>query len=153
MKKILLAAICLSTILTFTACSSQVSTSSNGVVTYKDGTYEAEGKTDEKNGYTPKVTVTVAGGKITDVEYNAFTADGKNKKTESQPGGTYDMKTAGAKKDWYEQAELLEAKLIESQDPAAITVDSEGKTDAVAGVSMKAGDFVTLATEALSSAK
>ncbi len=151
MRKILLATLCLTTILSFTACAGQVDTS--GKVSYKDGTYEAEGTADEKNGYVPKVTITVAGNKITDVEYNAFTAEGKDKKTESQPGGTYDMSTAGAKKAWFEQAELLEANLIETQKTSAIVLNSEDKTDSVAGVSIKVKEFVTLSDEALKTAK
>ncbi len=153
MKKILFTTLCLTSILAFASCASQVNTS--GEITYKDGVYEAEGEPAD-NTFAEKVIITVSGGKITEVDYNSYNADGLDKKEGSNPNigeYTYDMKKAGAKLDWYEQAELLEAHLIETQNPASIKLDGDGKTDSVAGVSITVDEFVTLSEEALKSAK
>ncbi len=173
MKKLLIISLCLSTVFVLSACSSSEpeptsstdstttestqtgSTDNTNEITYKDGVYEATGDTTESNGYTSKVSITVENGAITDVDYNGFNENGTDKKTESHPEGnyTYDMVSAGGQSDWYVQAELLEDALIQTQDPAKINVDSEGKTDSVAGVSIKASEFVELSTEALEQAK
>lgn len=121
---------------------------------YKDGTYTASEADFDDKGYKAEVSITVAGGAITEVTYNAVTADGKDKITESAPGGSYDMSKAGATLTWAEQSALLCQYLVETQDPNAINLtDAEGHTDSVAGVSIKVAGFVDLANEALSTAK
>lgn len=121
---------------------------------YKDGTYTASETDFDDKGYKAEVTITVAGGAITEVTYNAVNAEGKDKITESAPGGSYDMSKAGATSSWADQSALLCQYLVETQDPNAINLtDAEGHTDSVAGVSIKVGGFVDLANEALSTAK
>ncbi len=169
MKKLLIISLCLSATFALSACGNATTdaeqntdqtvtenTDNESTQTYKDGVYEATGETNENNGYAAKVVITVADGQISDVDYNCFTEDGKDKKAESNPNEgeyTYDMISAGAQSDWYVQAELLEDALIESQDPTLINVDSDGKTDSVAGVSIKVSEFVELSSEALAQAK
>ncbi len=146
--------ICLSVLLVFASCSNEKSQdqSVNNTIEYVDGTYSATATEVGKAGYRDEVHIEVKDRHIVSVEYNGFTEYGHDKKSESH-GGAYDMTIAGAKKPWHEQAELLQNSLIQTQDPETITLDSEGYTDAVAGVSIKAKSFVDLSKTALSDAK
>lgn len=61
--------------------------------------------------------------------------------------------TASGKKEWFQQANLLEAYFL-ANDPATITVDATSKAiNNVAGVTIKDGGYSALATEALALAK
>lgn len=117
---------------------------------YKDGTYFAEGTMDEKSGWQPYVVLSVESGKITKADWNYVSAKGGPDKKTLDKAGKYGMKAGGGSSEWYEQAEKAEQYLIEKQDPAAITVTAEGKTDAVSGVSIHVKDFTTLSEQALS---
>lgn len=120
--------------------------------TLKDGTYKAESaEFDASTGYKDSVEVTVKDGKITEVNWDATHKDGGKTKKERSEAGEYDMKNNGLK--WHEQAAAMEAALISAQDPAALVVTDEGKTDAVTGVSIHVSGFVALAAEALAKAK
>jgi len=135
---------------TTTNNSSNSSTNSNAEAgTYKDGVYFAKGEVDEKSGWQSIMTLTVSGGKITDVQWNAISENSPVDKITSSKEGKYGMKAGGASSEWHEQADALDKFLIEKQDPAAITLNDEGKTDAVSGVSIHVGDFVNLAKAAL----
>ena len=50
---------------------------------------------------------------------------------------------------WKEQAEALAAAVIENQSTDFLSPDDQGKTDAVAGVSISITDFVTLVKQCL----
>ncbi|KGE19567.1 hypothetical protein [Paenibacillus wynnii] len=118
---------------------------------YQDGTYYGTAEADAKTGWQSFAILTVEGGKITKADWNAFNVNtaGDLKKKVSEDG-KYGMKEkGGAKADWHEQAATAEAFLIEKQDPAAITFNAEGKTDAVSGVSIGVNDFVVAAQAAL----
>ncbi|WP_150272154.1 FMN-binding protein [Paenibacillus tepidiphilus] len=118
---------------------------------YQDGTYFATVPVDEQTGWQTYALLTVEGGKITKADWNAFNVNnaGDLKKKVSEDGN-YGMKEkGGAQAEWHEQAATAEAFLIEKQDPAAITFDGEGHTDAVSGVSVHVNDFVEAATAAL----
>ncbi|MEC0370934.1 FMN-binding protein [Paenibacillus chibensis] len=117
---------------------------------YKDGTYFAEGTMDEKSGWQPYVVLSVEGGKITKADWNYVSAKGGPDKKTLDKAGKYGMKAGGGSTEWYEQAEKAEQYLIEKQDPAAITVKDDGKTDAISGVSIHVKDFTNLSEEALS---
>ncbi len=58
-----------------------------------------------------------------------------------------------AGKEWYEQVNLLESKIIENQDLSFIKLDENGKTDAVAGVTMKIDALYNAIDLALKNAK
>ena len=119
---------------------------------YKDGTYKAEGAADDK-GWKPSVTVTIADGKVTKVDVNDYDADGKDKKTASK-NGEYPMKAeGGAQAEWYEEIEKLEAELVAKQKPSEIKTNSEGKPDAISGVTIKVSQYLTLMEEALKNAQ
>jgi len=118
---------------------------------YQDGTYYGTAEVDAQTGWQTYVLLTVEGGKITKADWNAFNVNnaGDLKKKVSEDG-KYGMKEkGGAQAEWHEQAAKAEAFLIEKQDPAAITVNAEGKTDAVSGVSVGVSDFVAAAQAAL----
>lgn len=122
-------------------------------VSLKDGTYHAEqADFDPNNGYKYFVDVTIKDGKIESVLWDATNKDGNANKRQASIDGTYDMKNAPGLK-WHEQAELMEAKLVETQDPLAVVYGENGKTDAVAGVSVTIDAFNTLAQQCLDQAK
>ncbi|EJW18537.1 FMN-binding protein [Paenibacillus alvei] len=123
-------------------------------VTLKDGDYHAESpEFDEKSGWKETMDITVKDGKITAVNWDGVHKDGGDTKKKQSKDGKYGMKAGGASSEWHEQAEKMEQELIAKQDPAAIAVNNEGKTDAVSGVSIHVGSFVQLAQEALAKAK
>ncbi|RAP27432.1 FMN-binding protein [Brevibacillus laterosporus] len=120
---------------------------------YKDGGYHAEQPEFEKD-WKYTADLTVLNGKIVAANWNAINEKGEaDKKTQSKEGKYAMVEKAKAQAEWHEQAAKVEQALIEKQDPAAITVNNEGTTDAVSGVSIKVNDFVKLAEEALKDAK
>ncbi|MHA0857093.1 FMN-binding protein [Paenibacillus sp. CMAA1364] len=117
---------------------------------YKDGSYYAEGTYDQESGWKPYVVLTVKDGKIDTANWNFVSSKGGPDKKAVDKAGNYGMKEFGkASAEWYEQAEKAEAFLIEKQDPAAITLDNDGKSDAISGVTIHVNDLATLAKEAL----
>ena len=78
----------------------------------KDGTYEAKAEAADNNGFIDQVTMTVADGKITEVNWEAVGEDGSKKSVLSE-NGEYVMTEDGL--TWKEQAEALASALIENQ--------------------------------------
>lgn len=122
---------------------------------YKDGSYYAEADNfDENSGWKETVNMTVMNGKIVAASWNGVHKDGGTDKVERSKSGEYGMKANGnAVAEWHEQAYSAEQYLIEQQDPAAIALGADGKTDAISGVSIHVNGFVELAAKALVSAK
>ncbi len=122
---------------------------------YKDGHYKAEAaQFDENSGWKETVDVTVISGKIAAVSWNGVHKDGGTDKVTRSKAGEYGMVANGkAQAEWHEQAAKAEQFLLEKQDPAALAVNAEGKTDAVSGVSIHVGSFIELAAKALEGAK
>lgn len=122
---------------------------------YKDGRYHAEAdQFDEKSGWKDTVDVTVLGGKIFAVQWNAVHKDGGDDKLTRSRNGEYGMvANGGAQAEWHEQAARMEQFLLEKQDPAAIPVDDGGYTDAVSGVTIHVDGFLDLVQKALANAK
>lgn len=108
----------------------------------KDGTY-TKTATEEDNGYTYTMDMVVEGGKITSINWDATDAEG-NLKSQLSLDGKYVMTETGL--TWAAQSEALANHVVETQSVDGLTVDSEGKTDVVAGVSIKIGGFVEYAT-------
>ncbi len=161
MKKILFLILIISTLTLTVSCTDSSSTdvqnetlqTEQTVGKYKDGDYTAEEDSyDEKGGYKDSIEITVENGYITKVLFNGYDAEGHDKITESQPGGSYDMSSAGATETWATQSSLLSEALIASQDPNSLQMNTDGYTDAVAGVTIKIDNFVVLANEALADA-
>ncbi len=63
------------------------------------------------------------------------------------------MKAGGAQSEWHEQAVIAEQYLVDKQDPASLTFNEEGKTDALSGVSISLQSYFGLVTKALEQAK
>lgn len=123
---------------------------------YKDGSYRAEAaEFDAKSGWKETVQITVINGKIAAVRWNGVHKDGGTDKVTRSKDGEYGLKEkGGALAEWHEQAYKAEQFLLEKQDPAAISYNAEdGKTDAIAGVSIHVNGFVELAAKALEGAK
>lgn len=124
-----------------------------GAGQYKDGAYHAESADfDANNGFKSTLDLTVVNGLIVAANWDGVHKDGGDTKKVQSTDGRYDMKAAGAKLDWHEQAAAVEAYLLETQSPE-LTLNAEGKTDAITSVSINVSDFFTLAAEALATAK
>ena len=93
--------------------------------------------------------MTVKDGKITAVNWDAIGEDGTKKSVMSE-NGEYVMTEDGP--TWKEQAEALAQTLVENQTLDVFTMDEQGKTDAVSGVSISIGGFVSLAQDCLNQA-
>lgn len=121
-----------------------------GTTAMVDGVYRAVANEADDSGFRDVVELTVKGGKITAVNWDALNAEGVGKKELSR-NGQYVMTETGLL--WYQQAELLEQTLLRTQDPLAIVYDPEtGKTDAYSGASIRIDPFVKLAAQALKDA-
>lgn len=121
---------------------------SNEANGYVDGTY-TKVATEEENGYVYEATMVVEGGKITSIDWDAKDADGNSKK-EAAENGTYVMTEDGL--NWAEQSEALANCVIENQSIDTIKTDENGKTDAVAGVSITVTNFVELVKDCMDQA-
>ncbi|MFW6261938.1 MAG: FMN-binding protein [Spirochaetota bacterium] len=121
----------------------------------EDGIYFAqEDSFSERTGWKYMVTLWVEDGEITDVEWNgANSKAGTDKITRSKSGEYGMVENGGAQAPWWEQADAVEAKLLETQDPTAISFNEEGVPDAVSGVSITADTFFEVAAEALEDAQ
>lgn len=119
---------------------------------YEDGTYY--GTIPAEEGWQTYVLLTVEGGAIKTVDWNAFnvTNAGDLKKKVSEEG-KYGMKEkGGAQAEWHEQAIAAQKYFVENQG-AAPAFDAEGKTDAISGVSVHIDEYWNLAEQALEGAK
>ncbi len=111
--------------------------------TFKDGTYTAQTKANDKGDYS-YVTVTVENGKVTGVVWDEIT--GGASKAELSATGKYVMKPI-----WKTQSESLGAYVVENQTTDGIMND-KGYTDVVSGVSINIASFVDLANQAITQA-
>ena len=135
---------------TTAAESTEATTTADG--TLADGIYFASDDAfDAESGWKSVVTIEVAGGKITTVDWNgANIAAGKDKKTTSADGEYKMVEFGKAIAEWHEQAALAEAYLVENQTLANLNMtDADGHTDSIAGVTIKVLDFNALVEKAL----
>lgn len=116
---------------------------------WADGVYYAEADEYAGSGWKEVVGLTVEGGVITSVNWTGLNKDGGMDKKASSIAGKYGMMKGGAQAEWHDQAAKAEQYLLEKQDPAAITLKDDGKTDAVSGVSITVSGFVDLVNKAL----
>lgn len=123
---------------------------------YKDGAYHAE-EADfaEESGFKATLDITVMFGNIESVNWNAIHKDGGDDKKTLSTNGEYNMvEYGGAIASWIDQARLVEAYLLESQDPTAIEYQSDNyHTDAISGATIGVSPMFMLAEEALKEAK
>ena len=129
-------------------CMKEAAGMEEKALTLTDGTYEASGEKDD-SGFADHVTITVKEGKITEVNWDSIGEDGSKKSVMSEKG-EYTMTEDGP--TWAEQAKALAEALVENQNLAFLTMDEQGKTDAVSGVSISVGGFVSLAEKCLNEA-
>jgi major membrane immunogen (membrane-anchored lipoprotein) len=116
---------------------------------YEDGVYHAEADEFASSGWKGTVDMTVYNGRIMAVNWSAVNEAGEDKK-EASINGDYGMVAkGGAQAEWHEQAYAAEAFLLETQDPAAITYNADGYTDAISGVSVHVSEFAALVEKAL----
>lgn len=118
-------------------------------VTLSDGTYTAQSEQPDNSGYTSKVTLTVTGGRISQVLWDCVDAQGNTKRVLSEQG-EYVMTEHGP--IWAEQANALATYVIEKQGMTGLTTDENGKTDAIATVSISIGEFVAQVEDCLKQA-
>lgn len=147
MKKIL----CLFLItLLFTGCSKS----------YKEGVYEGAA-TDNYGGgnniATAKITID-SEGKITDVYLDTTYTSNGVETTKKTLKDEYGMKIGNssygtAEYEWYEQVEALEKAVIENQGIDFITLDEDGKTDAVSTCTIAIDALYEALENALNKAK
>lgn len=104
----------------------------------QDGFYVERAK-EPHNGYTSEVSLTVKDGIITEVVWEAYNEAGQKKSVLSQTG-EYTMTPDGLL--WADQAKALAAYVLEHQSVDGLTLNEEGKTDAVSGVSVSINEFV-----------
>lgn len=115
----------------------------------KDGTYQAEGADFDEKGYKDTMKLVVSDGKITELVWDNLDQEGNSKAQASLNGG-YVMTEDGL--SWAEQAELLADYVIKAGDVNGLEIDENGKTDAVAGVSISINGFIDLAEKVLEQA-
>ncbi|MFA5570560.1 MAG: FMN-binding protein [Sphaerochaetaceae bacterium] len=118
---------------------------------YQDGVYFTLGEEFESSGWKYAVTITVTDGKIVDVDWNGVNVNGGPDKKTLDKSGNYNMvKFGGAIAEWYEQAERVEAYLVETQNPLDVVYsDAEGHVDSISGVTVTVDEFFRLAQVAL----
>lgn len=116
---------------------------------YTDGTYKAESEEYTDFEFNDVVTLTITGGKITNVTWDGYNKDGEFKSLLSADGA-FEMTKDGL--PWHEQALAITKFVVENQSTDAIVCDSAGKTDSISGVSISVTDFINLVEECLKQA-
>lgn len=116
--------------------------------TLNDGTYQYEDAEFDDSGYKNVVSVTVTDGRIESVSWDCVNADGVGKKDLSEQG-QYIMTESGP--IWAEQSEALGEYVVANQTADGLE-NAEGKTDAIASVSIGVSGFVNGVEECLKQA-
>lgn len=124
-------------------------TVSEGAGKLNDGIYRVEADSFDDKGYLYMLTIKVENGMITSVVFDSMSREGEYKSYLSTVG-EYVMTEDGP--TWKEQADALANYVLENQSIEGLTIDENGKTDAVAGVSISIGNFLELAEKALENA-
>ncbi|MGM9882262.1 MAG: FMN-binding protein [Bacilli bacterium] len=126
---------------------------------YKEGVYTGTASDTyggQDNTATAIVTVD-SNGNITDVELDTTytTNDGvlTTKKTLGNDYGMYNSEYGSTVGEWYEQVEALEKYVVDNQGIDELTLDDEGKTDAVSGCTINIDALYRAIDSALKQAK
>ena len=143
-----LSAVALVATMIFTGCGNKGKEASNEVK-LNDGTYSKVAEEADSNGYTYECTLVVEDGKITSVKYDGVDANGKSK-SQASFDGEYVMTEDGL--TWGAQAEALASYVVEKQSLEGLTVNEEGKTDVVSGVSISINGFIEYVEDCLEQA-
>ncbi len=119
---------------------------------YRDGVYRAEADK-FANGWKETVEITIAGGRIDKINWDAVSEDpsiptGKKQYSKS---GLYGMLAGAAKNEWCDQAKAAEDYVMKyGLDKVPLTED--GHTDAISGCTVHVNQFVGLAQKCLAQA-
>ncbi|HOA82323.1 MAG TPA: FMN-binding protein [Defluviitaleaceae bacterium] len=111
-------------------------------VSYKDGTYTAEGDDFDDHGWKPVISIEVKDGKITTVDYDEVNENGDSKETNEEYNQNMKDKSGIGPAEAIPQ---LEEALVEKQ-----AVDS---VDTVTGATSTSNSFKAIANKALETAK
>jgi major membrane immunogen (membrane-anchored lipoprotein) len=107
-----------------------------GDTAYQDGSYHAEAAGYDDSGWKEYLDITVSGGKITDVDYDALhREDGRRKSEDIDYQAAY--RAAGLGTDPADYTVRLEDALLERQKVQQI--------DGIAGATVSTGHFISLA--------
>ena len=126
--------------------------------TYNEGTYFGYAYDAEYDAYATSVIYVDASGTIQSVFIDTtYINKEKSETTVSTKrieGNDYKMKTyyPMAVGEWYEQAEALEEYIIKNQG-LNVTLDADGKTDAISGATINIAPIVKAVNNALEQAK
>lgn len=117
---------------------------------YVDGYYNVEADEAESSGWKTTASFTVINGNIVAANWNGVKEGSEKDKKTTSIDGEYGMVEKGkASAEWHVQAAAVEAYLIENQGFEGLSLNDEGKTDAITGASISVNGFVDLATKAL----
>lgn len=112
----------------------------------QDGIYRVEEEEADNKGFLYMLTIKVENGNITSLVFDSMNREGEYKSYLSSVG-EYVMTDDGL--TWKEQADALANYVLDNQSIEGLTIDENGKTDVVAGVSISIGNFIDLAEKAL----
>lgn len=116
----------------------------------EDGLYFAQDQVSSPDGWNNTVTILVKDGKINTVKYDAINQTVTNFKRQLSISNEYHMVDEPEESlKWHEQVELIETYLINHQSFDALTLDENGRTDAITGVTMPITPFIELVQKAL----
>lgn len=123
---------------------------------YKEGTYF--GAYEDNYGGSKSMATAVVyvdqNGMIKSVFLDTVYKKGDVLTTKKTLKDEYGMKpNSEVSKEWYEQVNLIETKVIENQDISFIKLNEDGKTDTIAGVTMKVNALYEALNNALTKAK
>ncbi len=123
-----------------------------GQVKAKDGVYFAQDSAFGSSGWKDQVVLKVAGGKITEMNWNGVSnLAGADKKTVAAAGGYGMGKASKIKAEWDAQANAVAAWVIKTQNVAG-KMTKDGYADGITGASMHVDGFFKLIDKALASA-
>ena len=117
----------------------------------KDGIYFAKEDAFASSGWKYQAVLEVKGGKIVKANWNGVNKLGlADKKTVSAAGQYGMVKVSKLKKEWHEQAAVVEAYLVSTQDVAFDKyTNAAGNTDAITGASIHVKEFFDLVKKAV----
>ncbi len=124
----------------------------DGMGMYQDGVYTAEADDFGENGWKDTMSITVAGSYIASVYWDSVDQEGRSKKELSDAGEYGMVANSDATVSWADQARAVEEYLVENQTLSDLTLDDEGRTDAISTATIHIDSFEQLVTEALDGA-
>lgn len=116
----------------------------------EDGLYFSQDQESSQDGWTNTVTILVKDGKINTVNYDAINHDVTAFKRQLSLSNEYHMVEESQENlKWHEQVEMIENYLINHQSFESLSLDENGKTDAITGVTISIKPFIDLIQKAL----